>query len=132
MNNRSQLEIAYVFNDQFKYLARTVFGNPTPYSYFKFLKRLFLQELCSEVVDLQNHSFGSICCSNPIPFSLRYTTVTFRLIHQIVRYISKFKNAFHKRLQCRVLFRCFGTESTSFINKSGESPFSHLYTSVIK
>ena len=39
INNRLQLEVAYMFNEQFTYLARTVFGNSTLNSCFKFLRR---------------------------------------------------------------------------------------------
>ena len=37
IKKRSELEVVYIFNEEFIYLAITVFGNPTLNSYFKFL-----------------------------------------------------------------------------------------------
>ena len=61
INKRLQLEVAYIFNEQFTYLARTVFGNPTFNSCFKFLKRFGFFYFCRHffplVLDLQKMPF---------------------------------------------------------------------------
>ena len=73
INNRLQLEVAYMFNEQFTYLTRTVFGNPTlllraliPSRDLDFFFLLF--KLCPIVLNLlkmpfQCHTFWyMVCC----------------------------------------------------------------------
>ena len=94
MNKGPQLEVAYIFNEQFTYLARTVFGNPTLNLCFKFLKRFsifyFCRDFFPEFWTYRRSRF------NAILFSIWYATATFRMIPQIKRYIIKFKNSFHQ------------------------------------
>ena len=94
INKRPQLKVAFMFNEQFTYLARTVFGNPTHNSCFKFLKIFGIFYSCrdfvSQIWTYRRYRF------NAIFFSSWYATTTFRLTPQIIRYISKIKNTFHQ------------------------------------
>ena len=58
------LEVAYMLNEQFTYLAMTFFGNPTFNSHFKFLKGLgFFFSLGT-----LSHSFGPIEDAVSMPY----------------------------------------------------------------
>ena len=94
INKRLYLEVACMFNEQFTYLSKKVFGSPTLNSCFKFLKRYGIFYFCRYFVS-QFWTYRS-CRFNAITFSTWYTTATFRLIPQIIRYISKFKITFHQ------------------------------------
>ena len=79
----SIVQVAYLLNEQFTYLERIGFWKPTLNSHFKFLKRFRIFYFC-------RNSF------NAIPFSTWYNTVTFRVIPQIIMYMSKFENTFRQ------------------------------------
>ena len=98
IDRHSYLEVAYMFNEQFTYLARTVFGNPTLNLCLKFLKIFGIFYFCRDFVpELWTYRR---CRFNAIPFSTWYVTSTFRLIPQIIRHISKFKDIFHQFWGC--------------------------------
>ena len=50
INKGSWLEVAYMLNGQFTYLARTVFVNPTLNPCFKFLKRFGIFYFCRDFI----------------------------------------------------------------------------------
>ena len=48
--NINKLEVAYMFNEQFTYVAKIVFGNPSLNLCFKFLKRFRIFYFCRDFV----------------------------------------------------------------------------------
>ena len=81
-----------MFNEQFIYLPRTVFGNPTLNSCFKFLKRFGVFYLCRDFVPEFWTYRGR--CFNAILFSAWYAMATFRLIPQIIGTSTNSKTSF--------------------------------------
>ena len=80
------LEVTYMFNEEFTYLSRTVFRNPTFISHFKFLKGFGIFYFCGNFVPYF-WTYGR-WCFNVIPFSTWYATVTFKLIFEITPFIN--------------------------------------------